>query len=180
MQFIPCINDFGTDDRKLTAERYGQFLCTLFDLWHRDRMSGKPVSVRHFDNLLNIYAGHPPELCAMQGVCNVQFIIESDGGAYPCDFYVLDKWLLGNVCTDSFADMLLTEAAERFTAESRHVREECRECRRYPLCRGGCKRDKEPVQDGIPSQNRFCKSYKTFFDYSRERFIKMRNPSPFR
>ena len=33
-----------------------------------------------------------------------------------------------------------------------------------PLCRGGCRREREPIIDGIPSLNRFCECYKKFFE----------------
>ena len=33
----------------------------------------------------------------MVGRCSIQFVVEGDGGVYPCDFYVLDEWRLGTV-----------------------------------------------------------------------------------
>jgi uncharacterized protein len=43
LQFIPCIDDFGKEPGSspfsLTAERYGDFLKTLFDEWYKDFMA---------------------------------------------------------------------------------------------------------------------------------------------
>ena len=172
LQFIPCIDDFDSTEKHLTADQYGQFLKTLFDLWFRSWISGQGVSIRYFDNLLYMFMGHPPEQCAMNGVCHVQFTIESDGGVYPCDFYALDQWRLGNIHTDAFESMLASDVAGRFIAESRPL-EECARCRWFMLCRGGCKRDREPIRNGMPSPNRFCQAYKDFFSYSYERFVKL-------
>jgi len=173
LQFIPCIDDFGSTERQLRPAEYGQFLKTLFDLWYRDVMEGHGISIRYFDNLLSMYMGYPPELCAMDGTCHIQFVIEADGGVYPCDFYVLDPWRLGDVHEDSFTSMLESDKAERFISESKHIAEACSRCRWFALCRGGCKRDREPEPGAIASANRFCQAYQDFFPYSNERFSKL-------
>ena len=41
--------------------------------------------------------GMPPESCGMSGVCSLQNVGEADGGVYPCDFYVTDRYRLGSV-----------------------------------------------------------------------------------
>lgn len=51
---------------------------------------------------------------ACRGSCSVQFVVEGDGGVYPCDFYVLDDWRMGTVGRESFAQMEQSEAACRF------------------------------------------------------------------
>jgi len=175
LQFIPCIDDFGSEKTSLTDAQYGQFLKTMFDLWYVDVVKRQGVSIRYFDNLLNMYGGRPPEQCSMNGACSVQFTVESDGSVYPCDFYVLDEWRLGNVHADSFEAMLASDTAGRFIAESRHASAECAGCQWLKICRGGCKRDREPVVGGAPSLNRFCGAYKDFFAYSDKRFIQLRN-----
>jgi len=174
LQFIPCIDDFGSNGTRLTEEHYGRFLKALFDLWYRSFMEGRGISVRYFDNLLGAFMGRPAEQCSMNGVCPVQFTVESDGGVYPCDFYVMDAWRLGNVHTESFESMLVSDVAKRFIAESSTIRKECTRCRWFTLCRGGCRRDREPIVNGVLSPNRFCGAYKDFFSYSYERFIKLR------
>ena len=173
LQFIPCIDDFGSPNTSLTDAQYAQFLKTLFDLWYQDCINGHGISVRYFDNLLCLYDGRPPEQCSMGGVCHVQFTVESDGSVYPCDFYVLDEWKLGGIYKDSFGIMLSSDTAKRFIAGSAGIRGECAGCKWLKLCRGGCKRDREPVINGIPSINRFCQAYKDFFSYSNSRFIEL-------
>ena len=80
----------------LAPERYGPFLCGLFDAWYRDLEAGRYVSVRLFDDYLRILAGMPPSTCAAAGICGSYLVVEGDGSLYPCDFFVLDEWRLGN------------------------------------------------------------------------------------
>ena len=40
----------------------------------------------------------------MMGHCTCQYVVEADGGVYPCDFYVLDGYRLGDIGTQDFPD----------------------------------------------------------------------------
>jgi len=173
LQFIPCIDNFGSPKTTLTPPQYGRFLKALFDLWYRDLTAGRGFSVRYFDNIVDMLLGYPPEQCSMNGTCSIQCVVESDGGVYPCDFYVLDQWKLGNIHRDSFDAMISSDTAKRFIAESKPVPAACAACRWQRLCHCGCKRDREPLLAGRPSANRFCQAYQDFFDYSYERFMKL-------
>ncbi len=175
LQFIPCIDPFdgGREIYSLTAERYTRFLIETFFLYRECFERSEPVSVRSFDNYIGMLLGSPAENCAMQGNCSAYFLAEGDGSIYPCDFYVLDRWRLGNVRENSFAEMAQGEVMRRFREESVPVHEKCRSCRYFALCRGGCKRDREPVTCGTPSLNRFCDSYYAFFEYAYPEMLKM-------
>ena len=99
----------------------------------------------------------------MTGHCSVQFVVEGDGGVYPCDFYVLDEWRLGTAGKESFQEMLNSERAQMFIRESFLVPEECRTCPAYPLCRNGCRRDRLALPDGKTGRNYYCEAYRRFF-----------------
>jgi len=170
LQFIPCIDPFGEEpgqyEYSLTPERFGIFLKSLFDLWYNDIMKGDIVSIRYFDNLVGMLMGYPPEECGMKGECMCQFVTEADGGVYPCDFYVIDDWYLGDIKEIGFDELAGSDAALKFIESSRYVDPECRECKWANICRGGCRRYKEPFKDGKPALNFFCPSYKQLFEYA--------------
>ncbi|MCX7841988.1 MAG: anaerobic sulfatase maturase [Clostridia bacterium] len=173
LQFIPCLDPLGQAPgayaHSLTPRRYADSLKGLFDEWYNDILKGDMVSIRYFDNLMGMILGYPPESCGMSGVCSSYFTIEADGGVYPCDFYVTDEWYMGNINEMDLESLKLSEAANRFSMVSRHIDPMCRECRWFNLCRGGCRRDREPFIDGVPGLNYFCSSFKEFFEYSANR-----------
>lgn len=37
-----------------------------------------------------------PTACGIHGHCQPQLVVESDGSVYPCDFYCLDEYRIGN------------------------------------------------------------------------------------
>ncbi|MGH0052110.1 MAG: radical SAM protein, partial [Sphaerochaetaceae bacterium] len=104
-QYIACMDPLGGGKEYLSPGIYGTFLKELFDLYFAAWKQGKPVSIRFFDNLVGMLAGYPPEACDMAGVCSPQYVAESNGDIYPCDFYCADGQLLGNIRSDSFAAM---------------------------------------------------------------------------
>ena len=170
IQFIPCLDALEHPRKAVDylpdAKIYGKFLCRVFDLWYSDYLKGEYVSIRAFDNYINMLAGHPPENCAMSGVCSAYALIEADGSVYPCDFYALDAFLLGTVGTHSFEELLRGEAAEKFIAPSRQIHPECANCKYLFICRGGCRRDREPMANGSLALNKYCEAYKMFFEHA--------------
>ena len=173
LQFIPCIDSFDTDDQakySLSPEQYKNFLCKLFDKWYLDMKKGEVISIRYFDNILSMFLGMAPESCDMIGHCSIQHVIEADGSIYPCDFYVLDEVKLGNINSDNINDIHQGAIVKSFIEESLNVDTNCKKCEWYKLCRGGCKRLRHIEDDGTYGLNKFCDSYKSFYEYSYERF----------
>lgn len=179
VQFIPCMDEIkrqdGAQERSIYAvepEQYGKFLCELFDLWYADFAVGETMDIRMFSNLAQMAAGYPAEECGMNGCCNCYFVVEGDGSVYPCDFYCMDAWKLGAV-KDGFVQMKTSEKAKAFVEASRPVSAICHECPYFSLCRGGCRRWREPFVDGKPGLNQLCSAYRMFFAHAAERMERL-------
>lgn len=174
-QYIECIEPIGTahgeKEYSLSDEKYLVFLKSIFDRWYNDLMNGRYVYIRYFENLIMSLAGKVPEQCSMRGECSKQWVIESDGSVYPCDFYVLDKWKLGNLNENDVPEIERKREELKFIEESQSIPNECMNCKWYRICRNGCRR-----YCGFKSGrdvNCFCNVYKEFFDYSVNRIIKV-------
>jgi uncharacterized protein len=173
LQFIPCLDPLeeepGQHPYSLTPKEYGAFLKTLFDLWYQDIKRGEGVSVRQFENYIEMMLGYPPEACGMSGVCGYQHVVEADGSVYPCDFYVLDQYRLGNLKEESLEQVNEKRREIGFVEASRQVDDACKACRWYALCRGGCRRHRPLKADGSLGLNYFCESYRMFFEHTAGR-----------
>ena len=168
-QYIPCLDPLdeprGQQPWSLTPERFEQYLKASFDCWYQDAMRGRKRYHRYFDNLLLMLNGQPPEACGMLGTCGMQYVVEADGSVYPCDFYMLDQYKLGNLNTDTLAQIDARRKEIGFIEQSCAVDEKCKICKWYQLCRGGCRRDRDYYQDGI-GRNYYCAAYERFFEYA--------------
>lgn len=165
LQFIACLDPLGEEPGKreysLTPQVYGRFLTELFELWYEDLKAGRQPYIRQFENYIALLLGQPPEACDMRGICSKQYVVEADGGVYPCDFYVLDEYRLGNVHRNTFEEIDQAREKLGFVRESMKKEEGCEKCRYYALCRGGCRRTR---LETAGNHQYFCEAYHMFFD----------------
>lgn len=167
-QYIPCLGPLGAEagEYALTPEGYAKFFKALFDVWYEDRRRGKFVYIRDFENLAGMLLGRPPERCGMAGGCRIQWVVEADGSVYPCDFYVLDDYRLGNLREHNFEEIEAAYEASPFPREGEEGREACRSCRWERLCHGGCRRDRQLPRLHDVGKNRYCGAMQEFFEYA--------------
>lgn len=172
-QYIPCLDPLMSgnlvEKTHLSAKTYGTFLKKLFDLWYKDLIKGKYISIRYFDNLINIILGRGGEACDMKGHCSIQNVIEADGSIYPCDFYVYDQWNLGNINTEDLEDIIVSNKARDFLSGSLKISNKCKLCKWQNICRGGCRRNRENPEN----LNGLCEAYYEFFEYTASRLIEV-------
>lgn len=169
-QYIPCLDPLGEPRGghrySLTPQAFGDFLIRLFDEWYADRRAGRFVYIRYFENLAGMMIGQPPESCGLLGHCSLQTVVEADGSVYPCDFYMLDDYRLGNFNTDTMEEINRRREAVGFLQESLKGLDRCRSCRWYPVCRGGCRRDRQGLGLHEIGDNYFCSGYQRFFAHA--------------
>ena len=166
-QYIACLDPIGVirgkKEYSITPEAYGKFLIELFKLWKNDLYEGTQPYIRQFENYIGILLGAAIESCEQRGVCSHQTIVESDGSVYPCDFYAMDSYKLGNFLVDDFDNINHKRQAIKFVEQSYNHSEKCKKCIYFYICRGGGRRHREQLY-GDEGINYFCEAYKMFFD----------------
>jgi len=170
LQFIPCMEvvDNEIAPFSVDSKAYGKFLCKLFDAWFED---GYPyVNIRLFDNYLQYRVGRTPECCMYKNDCGSYFVIEHNGDVFPCDFFVLKEWYLGNILEDSLEDIIDNPKHHEFSGLRNLEREECTECPWLGFCQRGCIKFRYWPNLDYTSLNYLCDAYKTFLAYADERY----------
>ncbi len=178
LQFIPCVETNPENQREaapysLSAKAYGEFLCKIFDLWEADFVDGyATTSVRLFDTFSHVYLGMTPPECMAQRTCGNYLVVEHTGDIYSCDFFVEDAWHLGNLMADDPQELLNSRRQRLFGDMKAKLAPKCVKCEWLTFCRGGCIKDR--IRDPQDKRfNHFCESYKIFFPYAHERFLKL-------
>lgn len=175
MQFIPCVEADKKDPNSVSSfsvasEPYGRFLCQLFDLWMDDFTGLTPAtSIRFFDSIFYRYMGLSAPECTLLPECGNYVVVEHNGAVFCCDFFVQPEWRLGNVMESNLSGMLNSQKQWQFGRRKAYVPGACAHCRWLSHCRGGCPKDRLRGT-GAKEQNHLCLAYKTFFEYSDERF----------
>ncbi len=174
LQFIPCLRPFGSKEQNelyMTNEQYADFLIKIFNLYVKDYVRNRYISIRQFDNWVRLFLNQPCEQCGMTGFCSHQFVCESNGNIYPCDFYCTDEYLLGNINDQDFKELAFCDKAKSFIMESAKVPVKCKSCRFFGICRaGGCKRTRQSED--------YCEAYKKFFSACLPLFRVFANEKP--
>ena len=142
VQLIPCLAGFGGEGAKyaLTPRGFFSFYCAFFDLWLSEFERGHFISVALFDTVMQLLVGQMPQACGALGFCAPQYVVESTGDVYPCDFYALDEWRLGNVRERSLDDLATCATMRAFLSELRRPCAACAHCPFEGVCHRGCKR----------------------------------------
>ncbi|MGG3926977.1 anaerobic sulfatase maturase [Metabacillus fastidiosus] len=179
IQFIPCM-DFRAQeiDRPgvydITPAEYGAFLCEAFDYWYN---GGEPrLSIRFFDDMLNVYINREPGLCIHRAACPQTIILEQNGDAFPCDFFIHQDWKIGNIGTHSIDEILSHPLYDKFLKMKPTLPDPCKTCQWKKLCHGGCPRNRKWSSElSLSEVDYFCSSYKQIYSYAEERMKKLGN-----
>ena len=167
IQLIPCLPTLEgnpvLDRYQLTPSDFSSFYKVFFDCWFEEYKKGNYISVTLFDNIIPMYLNIPPQQCGMLGYCQMQFIVEGNGNVYPCDFYVLDQYLCGNIITNPIQDIMKSAIAHSFIKEKHPKSPLCDTCPFVGMCHGNCKRLSVCYYD-----EKRC-GYKEFLEYSQDR-----------
>ena len=172
LQFVQCVErDPETGeiaDFSIRPEQYGEFLCRIFDRWIKD--STETVSVRSFDSVVSYLLGMGHTECTLGPQCNDYIVIEHNGDAYCCDFYVNPESRLGNIMETPIEELAGSRVKRLFSRKKRDIDNKCLVCRHLDICRGGCPKDRLAGAGTHKAASYFCEGYKMFFDHTLPRF----------
>jgi uncharacterized protein len=172
LQFVQCVEtDPKTGniaDFSITAEQYGRFLCRIFDRWMAH--GPRKVSVRSFDSILSYLLGMGHTECTLGVKCNDYIVIEHSGEAFCCDFFVEEKWRLGNITKTPIEQLASSKLKRQFSRNKRSISDRCLVCRYLDICRGGCPKDRLVQGKGYKVESYFCHGYKMLFDHTLAKF----------
>ena len=173
-QYIPCI-EFDENNKLLpfsiNGEQWGDFLCRIFDLWIQNDIYR--VSIRLFDSILEYLVYGKTHVCFMNNNCCQYFVVEHDGSVYPCDFFVRDDLLLGNINTDSWNHFLESQIYKKFGANKSTINEKCKKCPFLNICYGDCQKNRPGNTKSPKSLSILCKGWMKFYSHSLPYFAKL-------
>jgi len=150
--------------RTVAPPAWGEFLSAIFDEWVANDVG--EVFVQHFDVTLGALFGQY-SLCVHSPECGSAIAMEHNGDVYSCDHFVEPDFLLGNIATHSFSE-LLTEPKQRAFGRDKRTTlpRQCRECPVRWACNGGCPKDRfATTADNEPGLNYLCAGYYRFFTH---------------
>ena len=171
-QYIACVEP--DEQRKvlpfsISGREWGDFLCTIFDLWYAH--DTRRVSVRLFDAILALMVEGVRNMCSIGTNCCQYFVVEYNGDVFPCDFFVEQRLRLGNVSTDSWSALQQSPMYLDFGAQKQQWHPRCSECEYVHLCVGDCLKHRLCSAGGDPRRlSHLCEGWRQFYAHTVTRF----------
>jgi uncharacterized protein len=156
------------EEWSVDPEDWGEFLCRVFDEWHRKDFGN--VYVQYFDAAVEAWMGHVSPLCTLAPMCGKGLALERDGSVFACDHYVYPEYRLGTIGLQPLAEMAFSETQERFgRAKEGTLPDYCRRCVYEFACFGECPKNRFlRTPEGEPGLNYLCQGWKRFFAHVDE------------
>ena len=170
-QYIPCV-EFGENNKPLpysiSGKEWGNFLCDLFDEWIKE--DKRKISIRLFDSIIEYLVYGRYNVCYMNNNCCQYFVVDYDGNVYPCDFFVRNDLVLGNIKTSNWNDFLKSPIYLQFGKQKAIWNKNCGTCPFIQLCNGDCQKFRLGGSSTSRTLSRLCQGWKIFYAHTYPSF----------
>lgn len=175
-QYIECVefDDKGNlTEFAAQPELWGEFLCKIFDEWYeKDRYT---VSVRFFDSILMKLVDNVANSCIFDTDCRQYFVVENNGNVYPCDFFVLPEYKLGNIMENTWEEMAESSLYEKFGARKNQWNKKCETCKFLKICFGCCPKNRPDHGSDPTALSILCRGWEMFYEHTMPKFKSLAN-----
>jgi uncharacterized protein len=158
--------DSVVTDWSVDPDDYGEFLCKVFDEWHRKDLGR--VLVDLFESAVAQWMGLPAQRCISGEFCGKGVALEHDVSVYSCDHYVYLEYRLGNIREQSISTLAFSPEQMEFGFAKRDTLPAyCRACKHLFACWGECPKNRcIRAPDGEAGLNYLCPGLKRFFEHA--------------
>ena len=170
VSFLPMVErqpeaESGVSSNTMSAEAWGDFLCTIFDEWVEQDVGS--IKVQIFEEAARTAFDQEHSLCIFRPICGDIPVIEHNGDFYSCDHFVDVEHRLGNIQEIPLVELLESPAQREFgQAKLDTLPRYCLECEVREMCNGECPKNRFiQTPDGELGLNYLCAGYKRFFTH---------------
>jgi uncharacterized protein len=157
----------GVTLESVTPEKFGQFLCTVFDEWVGNDIGN--IKVQIFEEAARVAFKMEHTLCIFKRECGGVPVVEKNGDFYSCDHFVTPEYKVGNISDRSLSELLDSKVQKSFgAAKRRTLPKYCLDCEVLDMCNGECPKNRFiQTPDGETGLNYLCRGYRVFFNHVR-------------
>jgi radical SAM protein with 4Fe4S-binding SPASM domain len=164
----PAGRDQGQGEM-LLPKTYGKFLLDIYNRWISETPS---FVVTPLDEMFKKAIGLEAMRCPWTKSCGGHFLgIEPNFNVYNCSEFAdlgEDQYSFGNIKEMSVPELLASRASRAAQRRRVDVPDDCRTCRHFDECEGGCMRDAVLYGKGLGGKFHYCASWMMVFDRIKE------------
>jgi uncharacterized protein len=160
------------DQMSISGAEYGKFLGDVFGVWWEKKDRYPQVEmfnrmIKKFDDYKKNMVGNLFGECSTSGNCAFDWaFINPQGDSSQCgkaDLY--GCWSYGNIGSSSLSEIMNNQKRRQFIdRRDELVRTECRNCRFWNICQGGCPMESFLKTKEISHKTFLCAATKIFFE----------------
>jgi uncharacterized protein len=167
----------AADRWSLSPEAYGRLLMHLLDSY---LLNYQRMRIGTLDQLSRSISSGEGGICTYRDCLGCYLAIAPDGSIYPCQrFTGINSFRLGQVRERPGREQLEQAPAwKMFRQREEHLRDECGDCLRFNICKGGCPYNALAVPSPAHGSGLFhslkdpyCPSYQRIFSHITERAL---------
>jgi len=152
----------------LTPRQYGVVLQQMLDYYVEHR---RELAVASLDQMCHGLADGEGKVCTFRDCLGMFLAVDPNGDLFACQrFAGRSDYRLGTLADKTtFAQLLDSPSAQRFSDREETVHEACGDCRHLRYCKGGCAYN--AWAGGNPGRTRdpYCRAYRQVFQHIQER-----------
>jgi uncharacterized protein len=172
VSFLPLVEpqpeaEGGVSELTVSAEAWGDFLCTVFDEWVSRDIGA--IKIQIFEEATRVAFRQAHSLCIFRPVCGDVPAVEHNGDFFSCDHFVDPEHRVGNIRDTSLGRLLESPEQRSFgKAKLESLPKYCLSCDVRDMCNGECPKNRiARTPDGEAGLNYLCAGYKRFFTHCR-------------
>lgn len=156
----------NNDEYGLTPIEYAKMSVELFDLWYNDKE--RRINNQKFVDIASALVTGQTSLCVFSNNCQDSVLaISPYGEVFPCGRFCdnsLKEFSYGNINDTTISNILLNrKSSEIYKREFFINNGECKDCRYFSICHGGCLHDGFLVNKDFKTKSFLCEAYKIVF-----------------
>lgn len=167
IQFSPIVEQIDGEMApwNVPADKWGDFLITIFDEWVKQDVGH--IYVQMFDSALANWVGVDPGVCIFAKECGHAGVMEFNGDVYACDHFVFPEYKIGSIYSNSLMEMMYSTKQINFGKDKyQKLPQQCHSCKYKFACWGECPKNRIiKTEDGEIGLNYLCEGYYKFFDH---------------
>ena len=177
ISFVQTAREAAADRWSLSPEAYGSLLVHLLESY---LSNFQRIRISTLDQLSRSISSGEGGICTYRDCLGSYLAIAPDGSIYPCQrFTGLNSFRLGYVQERPGPEQLRQAPVwQTFREREERLREECGDCPRFNICKGGCPYNALAVRAPASGRGSFnslrdpyCPSYRSIFSHITERAL---------
>ena len=154
------------DEIGITPDDYAQMTIELFDLWYNDRIHH--IKESNLEEITSNLITNNSSACMFGENCQDNFFaVAPTGDVMPCGRFCdidMKQFTYGNLHKEPLLDVILRIRHSEIYKRSEYIEmSNCKQCKFYDICHGGCLHDGFLKSDDFKSKTFLCSAYKKIF-----------------